>query len=285
MFVNKYTLINNLTGDTSYSINIPMGTNSGMLGQQDVIDRDFIDIEVDKAVNIIFDYEKVKLLPKNGNDLVNNITYKVNFLNGSTFNTNTNWNDIGFIDEDLKFKKNSFTRSFLRLDFYDSDIATNQNLISFITLYPKFSYNDVKINYKTGEIPSAINYKTTFVLGNPLVDRKLNGEGFSLYHFKDEIFPHPLPPKHLYMRATFNNAKTGKSTGLMASNNPSLPIDDLIKSTIGTTNKNNLYTRYILTRDVDGYFYEIDTTYSSNNVSYDPTSKNYTVNLYQISAA
>ena len=226
MVVNKYTFKNELSGDTSFAINIPIGNNDGMLGQYEIVTRDFINVEVEKAVNIIFDYEKVKFLPKNNDKLINNITYKLNFLNGASHNTNTSWADINFVDEDLKFKKNSFTKSFLRLDFYDTDIATNQNLISFITLFPKFSYNDVKI----GKIPPASNYYTTFKLGNPLIKRTENGEGFSLFHFKDEVVP--TVPKYLYMKATFNNAKTGKSIGFMSTDNPSLPIYELIKTTI-----------------------------------------------------
>tara|TARA_Y100000592_G_scaffold99744_1_gene176987 strand:- start:18 stop:860 length:843 start_codon:yes stop_codon:yes gene_type:complete len=279
MFVKKYKLLNNLTGNTAYNINVPVGNNSGLVGQQEVIERDFVNIEVDKAVNIIFDYEKVKVLPiSNSDTIVNNITYKVNLLNSTAtaFNTGLKWADIGFNDDDLRFKKNSFIKSFLRLDFYDSDIVSNQNLISFITLFPKFSHNDMI----DGTIPSANSYQVNFVLGNPLVDRKKNGEGFSLYHFKDEILPDPLPPKNLYMRATFNNAKEGTSTGLMSSNSLTLNIDDLISSTEGTTVENNLYTKYVLFRDETGYFYKIDTNYSGNVNE----SGGYNINLYQINA-
>ena len=63
MFVKKYKLLKNLTGSAGYNINIPIGNNSGFVGQQDIIEKEFINIEVEKAVNIIFDYEKIKLLP------------------------------------------------------------------------------------------------------------------------------------------------------------------------------------------------------------------------------
>ena len=76
----------------------------------------------------------------------------------------------------------------------------------------------------TGSIPQAVNYSVSFKLGNSLfndpslfVDNTNGSEGFSLYHFKDEVLPTPLPPKNLYMKATFNNAKNGTSTGLMSS--------------------------------------------------------------------
>lgn len=287
MFVKKYKFVNNLTGDTGYNINVPVGNNIGFVGQQEIIEGDFINIEVEKSINPILDYEKVKLLPVHNIDgLLDNITYTVNLLNSTAtdFNTSLKWGDIGFNDDDFRFKKKSFTKSFLRLDFYDSDIVTNQNLISFITLFPEFSDEDMF----SGTIPLAVDYLVSFKLGNTLVDRNTNGEGFALYHFKDEILP--SVPKNLYMRGTFNNAKTGISTGLMSSDSLTLSIDDLISSTEGTSNKNNLYTKYILTRDTTGYYYKIDDTYS-NNVAYKSpntispsTTNNYIINLYQINA-
>ena len=76
----------------------------------------------------------------------------------------------------------------------------------------------------------------------------------------------------------------------MSTSSPNLPIDELMLTTKDITTapipKNNLYTRYILTRDVDGYFYEIDTNYSSNvSASSSSTSVVYNVELYEISTS
>ena len=297
MFVKKYTFVNNLTGDTSdagYNINIPIGNNSGMVGQQEIIEKDFIDIEVKKAVNDIFDYEKVKLMPihDNTDGPLDNITYVVNLLDttSTSFNTSLKWSDISFTDDDLRFKKKSFTKSFLKLEFYDSDLVSNQNLVSVITLFPEFSNEDMS----TGSIPQAVNYSVSFKLGNTLADRNRNGEGFSLYHFKDEVLPTPLPPKNLYMKATFNNAKNGTSTGLMSSDITTLSIDMLVRSTENITPygsvKNNLHTKYILSRDSTGYSYKIDRDYSDNVKYESPTTtttsltNDYIINLYQVKA-
>jgi len=303
MFVKKYTFVNNLTGDTSdagYNINIPIGNNSGMVGQQEIIEKDFIDIEVNKAVNDIFDYEKVKLIPihDNTDGPLDNITYVVNLLDTTlnNFNTSLKWSDITFTDDDLRFKKKSFTKSFLKLDFYDSDLLSNQNLVSSITLFPEFSNEDMS----NGSIPQAVNYPVSFKLGNSLfndpslfVDNSKSSEGFSLYHFKDEVLPNPLPPKNLYMKATFNNAKNGTSTGLMSSDSTTLSIDTLVLSTENITPlgsvKNNLHTKYILNRDSTGYSYKIDTDYS-DNVKYEDLNStstktnDYIINLYQVKA-
>jgi hypothetical protein len=301
MFVKKYTFLNNLTGGTGYNINIPIGNNSGMVGQQEIIEKDFIDIEVNKAVNDIFDYEKVKLIPihDNTDGPLDNITYVVNLLDTTlnNFNTSLKWSDITFTDDDLRFKKKSFTKSFLKLDFYDSDLLSNQNLVSSITLFPDFTNEDMI----TGSIPQAVNYSVSFKLGNSLfndpslfVDNSKSSEGFSLYHFKDEVLPNPLPPKKLYMKATFNNAKNGTSTGLMSSDITTLSIDVLVRSTENITPygsvKNNLHTKYILSRDSTGYSYKIDTDYSDNVKYESPTTtttsptNDYIINLYQVKA-
>jgi len=285
-----------ITGEVKYgninAINIPISQIPWLAGQQEIIDKNFVDLEVENSINDIFDYEKVKLVPR----LINNnrcegLTYKVRFLdrdsNGDllsplTYGGNSMWgDDLGdverkFIYSDFDLRKNSFTKSFLRLDFYDSDIGTSQRLLFFITLFPKFIPSDLTAN---GKVPDPSNYELSFVLGNPILNRNLNGEGFFLYYFKDEILP--TVPKSIYMKATFANAKTGKTTRLMSSNNPNNTIDDLANTTIGTNGLNNLHTRYDLQRDTNGYYYQINDTYSSNVNS---GTNTITVNLYEISA-
>ena len=78
------------------------------------------------------------------------------------------------------------------------------------------------------------------------------------------------------MRATFNNAKTGQSTNMMVMPNPDY-IDNLV---------HKLFTRYVLSRATNGYFYQLDQTYNGNglitttNISFPTNSAN--INLYQI---
>ncbi len=278
MYVNNYKIRQpHLPGSTGTSINIPIGQNPWLAGQQEIIDSKFIDIEVENSINDIFDYEKVRFFPRNSNGACNAISYRVKFLDNGTYPGNSMWGDIGFIYDDFKFLKNGFTKSFLRLDFYDSDIGTSQRLVSFTTLYPKFLQSDYTVS---GNFPQPINYEVSFILGNTILDRTQNGEGFFLYHFKDEVLP--TVPKSLYMRATFANAKTGKATRMMSSSNPNNGIDILARTTMNTNLVNQLYTKYDLKRDVNGYYYEVDETYSSN-VSC--SSNITTVNLYEISAS
>ena len=80
------------------------------------------------------------------------------------------------------------------------------------------------------------------------------------------------------MRASFKNAKSGKSINLMVKNTAQ-SIDKLV---------HELYTRYKLIRTATGYYYEIDNTYHGNgtsgvnNVTY--ATHTATVKLYQIKA-
>jgi len=307
MYVNKYKIaIKDLsgttvttdpsTGEVRYNninaINVPISQTPWLAGQQEIIDKNFVDVEVENSINDIFDYEKVKLTPRliNG-DRCDGLTYKVRFLdrdsNGNllsplTYGSNTMWGDdlgdieIKFVYSDFDLRKNSFIKSFLRLDFYDSDIGTSQRLLFFVTLFPKFLPSDLTTG---GLVPDPSNYELSFVLGNPILNRNSNGEGFFLYYFKDEILP--TLPKSIYMKATFANAKTGKTTRLMSSNNPNNTIDDLANTTIGTNDLNNLHTRYDLQRDINGYYYQINDSYSSNVNS---GANTITINLYEISA-
>ena len=114
---------------------------------------------------------------------------------------------------------------------------------------------------------------------NPLLNPLGFSEGYFLYDYKDEL--NVGDSKYLYMRASFKNAKDGKSTNLMVKNT-ALPIDELI---------HQLYTRYVLTRTIDGYYFRIDDSYqgsniltNTHNVSYSNNNNDVTINLYKINA-
>jgi hypothetical protein len=282
MFVNKYKIVSNTTGTT---ISVPIMMDYQLVDQDDIIKTKFVDVEIEKNTNIILDYDKVRFQPiiANGDafSIVNDVTYNVHFLNQSNqYNQYSYYGDIGFDNFDIKFRKKRFTNTFLRLSFYDSDIMTNQRLLSFVTIYPKIEPNNYSVGAQWGNITPANNFKIQFVLSSSLINRTLNSQGYFLYHFKDEVLIDL--PKELYMRADFNNAKNGKTTNLMSNNDPSITIDNLMVSTIGTNNTNNIFTKYILKKVNDSYYYEIDTSYSTNVQT---AGNDYIVDLYQISAS
>jgi hypothetical protein len=269
---------------TATTINIPINIDYQLVDQADLIEQVFIKKEIENSINPILDYEKVRFLPLDKfNNQIDKIIYNLNF-SGSI-----NYGQIGFTDDDIKFQTNSFLQSFLNLSFYDTDNPLNQRLISFITLYPELTSNDVLpdiqsqisiYGHQVG-IPSqpkpANDIPLNFTLENPLFNPSGVAEGYHLYDYKDEL--KIGDSKYLYMRATFNNAKTGKSTNLMVQEAAST-IDNLVHL---------LYTRYILTRTINGFYFIIDDTYhgldsvtGTNNVMYG--SNTVTVNLFDIKA-
>lgn len=267
-----------LSGTTATTLNFFMEQNVDFAGQQELIDRKFVDVEVANSINPTFDYEVTRCKPILDNNVeCDSIIYTLNILNGGTYNFDTRWSDVGFQIDDFRLNKNSFNKTFLRLDFYDNDIGTSQRLLFFNTLFPSIR-PVAQPNSLISQLPQPSEIQLSFGVGNVLKNPLASSEGYFIYYFKDEITP--TVPKELYMRATLFNAKTGDITAFMSSNNPTISIDELAKTNNGVTGK--LYTKYLLTREVDGYYYKIDNTYS-NNITNNTTE--YVVDLYQISAS
>jgi len=271
-----------LSGTTATTLNFFMEQNVDFAGQQELIDRKFVDVEVAKSINPTFDYEVTRCKPILDNNVeCDSIIYTLNILNGGTYNFDTRWSDVGFNFDDFRFSKNSFNKTFLRLDFYDNDIGTSQRLLFFNTLFP--SIRPAVQSNSVIELPQPSQIQLSFGVGNVLKNPLASSEGYFIYYFKDEIIP--TVPKELFMRATLFNAKTGEITGFMSSNDPTISIDELAKTNNGVTGK--LYTKYLLTREADGgYYYKIDDTYSDNitqNISVNASQ--YRVDLQQISVS
>lgn len=265
--VNKYKIKRPGENVGSLNINLSFSDSTALAGQSEVIDNKFVDVEVENSINSIIDYESAKFIPvtpSNNKIKINDIIYKLNYYDNSlNYLPSTKWVDLGFSDSDIQNQKNSFTKSFLRLSFYDSDINTKQKVLFFVTLYPK-------LDSITSD-PS--NKEVVFKLGDTLIDSTKNGEGFFLYYFKDEVLP--TVNKEIYMRATFFNAKTGKPTNFMSTNN-TYTISELI-----APNSGKLYTKYNLSRNIYGYNYSIDNLLYSSNVNY-TTTTTIDISLYQI---
>jgi hypothetical protein len=233
-----------------------------LVDQSELIDRVFVDVEVEKSINPILDYEKVRFLPLDLSGAhMDRLIYELDLFGA------TNYGAIGFTDDDIKFEKNSFKQTFLNLSFYDTDNPLTQRLITNVTLFSEIKDTDLHPIGSTNGIPGqpkpAAQIPLIFVVENPILFPKGVSEGYHLYDYKDELGIGDF--KYLYMRASFKNAKTGSTTNLMVMNTGTT-IDNLVHL---------LYTRYKLIRNTTGYYYEIDNTYQGlsgitgpNNVSY-----------------
>ena len=278
--INPFTL---LSGTTATTINIPINISYQLADNAELIEKDFVDVEVAKSINPILDYEKVRYIPvdKNGVDLLS-VVYNLFFLtNGSILNP-TMYSDIGMTDDDLKYETNGFKESYVLLNFFDSDNAMTQNLIAQTEIYSMLTKDD---HYQTGSKNNGVyiiagqpmpanQVPVHFVLSNPLLVPKAFYEGYHIYDYKDDVAIGV--PKYLYMQATYFNIKTGKITNLMTEPT-SYSIDKLV---------NKLYTKYKLYRDATSFYYAVDDTYSKNVVyTQNQNNNSVSINLYQIQAS
>ena len=295
MLVNKIRINRRLLEtNNGKEIMLPLDLTTQNVDQHDIIQEKFIDVEVNKSINPITDFEQVRFKPtKDLNsplvNIIRTINYSIFVLDENKTYTDASYEDVGFKIDDIKFRKNSFNNSFLRLNFYDSDNRSTQRLMSYIVIYPivnkKFfianntprdAFFKTNGNNTWGDINPVKNINLEFTVGDSLIDKSLDGEGFFIYHYKDEI--NDKTPKELFMSASFNNAKTGKVLRLI-STDIKPPVDKINTPTNNTPIKNNTYTKYLLKKDNTGFYYSIDINYSKNVTI---NSDSYGVKLYQI---
>lgn len=251
MNVNKIKINRNKLNDDGH-INVGLNNNFDFSGKYDSINKQFIQKEKENAINPLTDFDFFKYTFIGNNKIRYRILLKDYITVGNTV-LSTKYSDVGFNTSDIILNKNVFTKSFLRLSFFDSDNPLTNNLLFNIDLYPKpiFTTN------------SANNLLIFFELNK-------NDEGFNLYYSKKDEYS-------LYMKASFNNAKNGKSYNLMSYNNAinnELPIDVLLNP-----NNKYIYTKYDLFKDNNKLVYNIDEIYSNNFFTQGDT---YVINLFQI---
>jgi hypothetical protein len=277
MFVKYKINTSILSGVTATTINIPINIEYQIVDNAELVERVFVEVETQKAINPILDYEKARYIPvDNALNQLGKVMYQLYFLgSNNTMQVPTYYSNIGFDDSDINFGRNNFKESYLYLGFYDSDNQLTQNLVTELEIFSMLTSDDfypagtAKPNI-AGQPKPASQIPIRFVLSSPMLMRQGFYEGYYIYDYKDAVSIDL--PKYLYMKSTYINAKSGKSTNLMTE--PiAYKIDGLIPK---------LYTRYKLYRDTNGFYYQIDTTYS-NNVSYsiNPNNTDVVINLYQ----
>lgn len=280
--------INNFNDKIVIPLNLSSMFNTE-LNKGDELNKKFADFESSKKINPIVDMEKVrvepitKILDDFQSTFLSSITFNLIFLNKRTKNWYTkqqsNYELIGFNNDDIKYQRTRLKRSALILSFYDSKNQTNQNLLYYTTIYVDtidLYKNYVKsiINNDLDPIKSLlVNFKSFDPIKNNT--RKLT-EGFYLYLFKD-LFNN-LSSK-IYMKAEFINASTGEKIVLM---NPKIiKQPDFINGQSYTITEfyNNLYTEITI------YYSQVHNKflyyYGEEKTSTSQTDKDLIIDLYQ----
>lgn len=264
--------VNNISGSTDSNLTIPISMNFTPVDQSDIIKRDFIDKETDKSINPIIDFEKVRFIPKvktlnNNVNQVEHLEYRLHLKENNPSLTISTYDDIGFVNDDVKFRRNNLKNSFLRLSFYDSDNSTNQNLLFFITLFTNISSNFLELN---GNPKPISDVNVSFLLSDPIQFPENFAEGYYLYYDKSKFLDTPI--NEVYMRASYNNAKTGNVINLTTTPNPT-NISNLLQ---------NIHTKYILEKQDDVYSYVIDNSKGNVDINILNGEDKISIDLYEI---
>jgi hypothetical protein len=264
-------------------INIPLVEDFIPITDQNMLIENNTKIDV---INGIVNYEKIKIQPIVGNSeglitddygvpiltdegdyitidlnplsFVNKLTFIPHFYIGNDWTVDaTNLYSLGLIEDDIKYRRNRFKKSFLRLSYYDSSDLSTQNLLYFSTVFVdsgKF-YGDY---ISSGDFN---NLKLNFEIENPMfVNKTKMFEGFHIYLFKNDIPKNEI--KTIYLKFEYNNAINGK-TSLFLKNKPTNPSGYSMNEL-----KENMFFAVKVKYDVylKKYIYWIEDIVTDNNI-------------------
>lgn len=274
--MEKYKLnINKLSGENNF-IKIPIGQDFSPMDNSEIAENQFLNDSIDEAINPIVDYEKVKFYPFNG---INEIIIKLHnsgstpLYYGDTIPTSTF--NLGYSDDDVKFFRNRFKNSFIKLNFYDSQNPSDKRL-----MFQQIIYNQLNEDQRDGNknLLPVSTMPITYRIVDPITIRKGLSEGYYLYWLKNPSTPYP---KRFYMTATYNNASDGIVTPLMAYDAtvlipPTMPINlynsyNSVKYLLSSINNNNVYS-----------ITSLDTSLGTNYRTINVTGNTLTITLYPI---
>jgi hypothetical protein len=210
MYVNRKKIrIGSNSGDT-YSFNIPIKINASPLDNEDLVKTEFVDKEVEKVINGIVDYKKVRFKPavvKNGVwKIVPEVKYSLGFIDEDGGYIGT-YDILGFTSEDLFCRVNRLMKSYLTLDYYDIPISSENALLTTSNLYTQMGsdqVNNIGIPKKNNRCP------ITFSLGSPTLRPNMVHEGMHIYWYDIDILSAPNQEYEMYLSPTYQNAGNGR---------------------------------------------------------------------------
>lgn len=235
--MKKLKLNINRLGVENNSFKIPLGSMWSNESLTQEATGSFLSDEIDEAINDTDDREKIRFTPSSG---VTTLTFGL-YSSGSTEQT---YDFFGYSDDDLRFRRNRFIKSFLSLNFYDSPNPTNQRLLFRQNIFNQLGVDQRDVNNNLLSVSAMpISYRAS----NPkVVDG--NSTGFFIYWFKNSsVYNFPL---EVYMYPSYNNALDGISTPLVSVDG-SIPVNQY-------SSKN--YIKYTLISIGGSQAYQIDMT-------------------------
>jgi hypothetical protein len=230
MDVNKFILRQGFFTDKE--LTIPIEAKWDYEGIDDAIDQ-YEETAIAEVVGKGYDFE-VDRFPhaQHSGSSRTDINYEFYFFSGGNLTSSSEWRSSyiseSFTVQDVFYYSDSFTKSFFKLDFYDTVDEKNQK-----------NYFTVIIPTQQGEFMDIDMARTPVKIRKPKFKLDYIGdkEGFFIYWLKSLEF---IPLNTFYMTAKFYNAKTGAFTKML--NKP--------QSTINNNNK-------FIFDNIDYFYYRV----------------------------
>lgn len=212
--MNKYYL---RLPTADQGLQIPIEMNWDFLGKQDSIEE-YESTVIEEIIGTAADFEVARFphAEYSPTDLRTMINYEFNFYSSgstsvtATTNADTNlWVNSylseGFNSDEIYYFSNSFTNSFFKLDFYDSNDVKSQT--NYFTVIIPTQQGLTQTATTSGYMPS-VNIKRPYFQLDYVGDK----EGFFFYWLADTEF---LNVNTFYMSAKFFDAKLGVFVKMM----------------------------------------------------------------------
>jgi len=192
--------------DTNKYLNIPINMQWDFMGRDDSISE--YEVKAIKEVTgVAADFEVARFSQKVFPNLDTAIFYQFNFYNDAfpiTANTIGSWSSTylneGFSVQDVYYYSKPFTKSFFKLDFYDTPDESNQQIyLSIILPIQQGLTQPATINPQQ---PPVEIKKPTMILDSIGADK----EGYYIYWLRNRDF---IDISKFYMTAKFFNARLG----------------------------------------------------------------------------
>lgn len=247
----KFTLP---TGNDKY-INLPIEIKWDFYGRDDTIDV-YQDEVLEKIIGIAEDFEVTRFAHDNYNSENTDINYVFNFYGGLPqdldTSSDTDWVSSylaeGFGSNEVYYYDKAFTKSFFKLDFYDTDEERSQ--INYFTVILPVQQGYTELASISPHRPD-VNIKIpTFKL-----DYVGDKEGFFFYWLRKKSF---ISLNTFYMTAKFFDAKKGVFVKMMNESQGNM------SSQTNFDGKNYFY--YKVELDYNNKTYQVFDSFTGNRV-------------------
>lgn len=254
MSVNKFKI---LQSELDKYVNIPVNMKWDFSGREDSINEYESQI-LKEVIGSEQDFEILRFSHKTSNNDLTEINYEFNFydyslpISANTVN-NGNWSstyvNLGFSIPEIYYFVNSFTKSFFKLDFYDTpDEKTQKNYFTIVIPVQQGLFQTAQLSNLLPPIDIRIpTFKLDF-LGDK--------EGFFIYWLRKRDY---IDINKFYMSAKFFDGKTG--VFIRMTNTPQTSM-----TPSKFTFNSNDYFYYFVQLDYNNIVYEVSKTSNGQRV-------------------